>query len=114
MLKEKSMVREFSFLCLLLVSVIVHNACFSQAPKAAEYAIDELLVKFKPNVSRSEAVSVHRRLNSKIMKHFAELNIDLVKFKEGWTLRKAIEVYQADPRVEYAEPNYTRRIQRSR
>jgi hypothetical protein len=50
-------------------------------------------------------------LGSKILKHFERINVDLVKIREGWTVEKAIEAYQADPNVEYAEPNYTRRIQ---
>jgi len=50
-------------------------------------------------------------LGSKILKYFKSINVDLVKIKEGWTVEKAIEVYQAEPNVEYVEPNYYRRIQ---
>jgi uncharacterized membrane protein len=50
-------------------------------------------------------------LRSKILKHLERINVDLVKIKEGWTVEKAIEVYQVEPNVEYAEPNYYRRIQ---
>ncbi len=71
----------------------------------------EVLVKFKANVSLAEAKSLHRRLGSKILKHFERINVDLAKIREGWTVEKAIEAYQADPNVEYAEPNYIRRIQ---
>jgi hypothetical protein len=41
---------------------------------------------------------------SKILKYFERINVALVKIKEGWTVEKAIEVYQV-------EPNYYRRIQ---
>ena len=50
-------------------------------------------------------------MGSKILKYFDRINVDLVKIKEGWTVEKAIEVYQDDPNVEYAEPNYIRSIQ---
>ncbi len=50
-------------------------------------------------------------MGSKILKYFEKINVDLVKIKEGWTVEKAIEVYQDDPNVEYSEPNYIRRIQ---
>jgi len=50
-------------------------------------------------------------VGSKVVKHFERINVDLVKIPKGWTVEKAIEVYQADPGVEYAEPNYLRRIQ---
>jgi len=71
----------------------------------------EVLVKFRANVSLMEAKSLHRRLRSKVLKHFERINVDLVRIKEGWTVEEVIEAYQADPNVEYAEPNYTRRIQ---
>jgi len=79
--------------------------------KPPESVPGEVLVKFKASASLTEAKSLHNRLGSKVLKHFEGINVDLVKIREGWTVEKAIEVYQADPNVEYAEPNYTRRIQ---
>ncbi|NVM26768.1 MAG: hypothetical protein HWN70_12745 [Desulfobacterales bacterium] len=71
----------------------------------------EVLVKFKADVCRTEAKSLHRCLGSRILKHFEGTNVDLVKIREGWTVEEAIEAYQVDPNVEYAEPNYIRSIQ---
>ena len=99
------------FLFLLLFFVLFQDACYSQVAKQLGYVAGEVLVKFKPNVSRIEAQSLHKRLGSKILKYFERINVDLVKIKEGWTVEKAIEVYQVEPNVEYAEPNYYRRIQ---
>jgi thermitase len=109
--KIKPMLRNSPFLLILLFLVLSQDACCSQATKRPEYAAGEVLVKFKANVSLAEAKSLHRRLESKILKHFERINVDLVKIREGWTVEKAIEAYQADPNVEYAEPNYIRRIQ---
>ena len=109
--KIKPMLRNPLSLFLLLLLVLSQDACYSQATKRPEYVAGEVLVKFKANVSLAEAKSLHRRLGSKILKHFERINVDLVKIREGWTVEKAIEVYQADPNVEYAEPNYIRRIQ---
>ena len=39
------------------------------------------------------------------------MNIDLVKIKSGLTVEEVIKLYQEDPNVAYAEPNYTRRMQ---
>ena len=74
----------------------------------------ELLVKFKPGVARGEAESLHRHLGSKIINHVKGMNLDVVKIKEGWTAKEAIDAYQDDPRVEYAEPNYSRKTQPGR
>jgi len=109
--KNKTMLRNPPCLFSLLFLVFFQNACYSQVPKSTEYAAGEVLVKFKANVSLAEAKSLHRRLESKILKHFERINVDLVKIRDGWTVEKAIEAYHADPNVEYAEPNYTRRIQ---
>jgi len=109
--KKKPMLRNPLSLFLLLFLVFSQNACYSQAGKQPGYVAGEVLVKFRANVSLMEAKSLHRRLGSKILKHFEGINVDLVKIREGWTVEKAIEAYQADPNVEYAEPNYTRRIQ---
>ena len=103
--------RKPPFLFLLLFLVLSQEACCSQVAKQPEYVPGEVLVKFKASVSLAEAKSLHRRLGSKLLKHFEGINADLVRIKEGWTVEKAIEVYQAEPYVKYAEPNYTRRIQ---
>jgi thermitase len=99
------------FLLLLLIFVLFPYACGSGVANHPEYAAGEILVKFKKDVSREEAKSLHSRCGSKILKHFERINADLVQIKEGWTVEQAIKAYQDDPSVEYVEPNYTRRIQ---
>ncbi len=109
--KDSIMHGNLSFLFVILPFVLFQDACYSQVAKEPCYVAGEVLVKFKENISRTEAKSLHRQLGSKILKYFEGINVDLVKIREGWTVEKAIEVYQADPNVEYAEPNYIRRIQ---
>jgi thermitase len=99
------------FLLLLLVFVLFHYTCSSGVAHHPGSAASEILVKFNKDVSREKAQSLHIRCGSKILKHFERINVDLVQIKEGWTVEQAIKVYQDDPSVEYAEPNYTRRIQ---
>jgi thermitase len=105
------MYRTPPLLLLLLVFALFHYTCGSGVANHPEYAAGEILVKFKQDVSRAEAKSFHNRCGSKILKHFERINADLVQIKEGWTVEQAIKAYQEDPSVEYAEPNYTRRIQ---
>ena len=99
------------FLFVLLPFVLFQDAYYTQVAKESGFVPGEVVVKFKADVCRTEAKSLHRRLGSRILKHFEGINGDLVKIREGWTVEEAIEAYQADPNVEYAEPNYTRRIQ---
>ena len=91
--------------------VLFQYACWSEVANHPGYAAGEILVKFKKDVSRDQAKALHNRCGSKIVKHFERINVDLVTIKEGWTVERAIEVYQDDPIVDYAEPNYARRIQ---
>jgi thermitase len=99
------------FLLLLLIFVLFLYTCSSGEANRPGYAAGEILVKFHKDVSREKAKSLHDRCGSKILKHYERINVDLVQIKEGWTAEQAIKVYQDDPSVEYAEPNYTRRIQ---
>jgi len=83
----------------------LHN----QNTKELEYVPGELLVKFRPGISRHLAQATHRFYGSRTVKRFGKINVDHIKIPEGWSLEKAITVYRLDPDVEYAEPNYIRR-----
>lgn len=105
------MLRKTSLTLLLLSLFLFQDACFSQVRQKQAYIPGQVLVKFKGGVSQEEAQALHDRLGSTILKHFQKMNIDLVKIKRGLTVEEAIKLYQEDPHVAYAEPNYTRRMQ---
>jgi len=105
------MLKQWPFPVLVVLLVLFPGACHPQGVRQPSYAPGEVLVQFGTDVSRTAAQSLHERVGSKVVKHFERINVDLVKIPKGWTVEKAIEVYQADPGVEYAEPNYLRRIQ---
>ncbi len=67
---------------------------------------DELLVKFKAGVSAKDKSLIHARHGAKKIKEFARLGIHHVKLNKGISVEEAIDSYQKDPDVEYAEPNY--------
>jgi hypothetical protein len=94
-----------------VICYVVANACHAQEKRFSEYAPGEVLVKFREDVSRSSKASLHERIGARVLKRFDRIYVDLVKIPEGWTVEKAIEVYQADPDVECAEPNYIMKIQ---
>ena len=68
----------------------------------------ELLVKFKPGVDESKKKYIHDTMGSKEIKEFHKLRIDHVNLKKGTTVEEAVAGYEADPDIEYAEPNYIR------
>ena len=97
-----------------IILIIFLLACsvpaFSQDTKELEYIPDELLVKFRPGVSRHLARATHRYFGSRTIKRFRRIDVDHIKIPEGWSIEEAISVYMLDPDVEYAEPNYIRRF----
>ena len=81
---------------------------YNQDTKRLKYVPGELLVKFRPAVSRHLARATHRYFGSRAIKRFRRINVDHIKIPEGWSVEEALEIYQDDPDVEYAEPNYYR------
>ena len=105
------MFMRWPFQVLVVLFIFFPGACHAQEAGQPRYAPGEVLVKFQENVSREAALSLHEQVGSKVIKRLKRINVDLVRIPEGWTVEKAIRVYQADPGVVYAEPNYTRSIQ---
>jgi subtilisin family serine protease len=82
---------------------------------ASEYVPDEVLVKFKPGIislniedriktveNEVQKVSV----KAKVKKAFPFINIYNLKILDSMPVEKVIERLEANPNVEYAEPNY--------
>ncbi|HWR90766.1 MAG TPA: S8 family serine peptidase, partial [Dissulfurispiraceae bacterium] len=77
---------------------------------AARYREGEVIVKFRPGSVRASSLGVHREVGARVMKRFAlNQHMERVKLPQGLSVREAIELYSANPHVEYAEPNYIRR-----
>ena len=94
---------EVVWACLLGLLLTASWAFAQQGP---EYKEGELLIRFKSQVT-SQALSIsHAALGSQVMKQFRKTGVQLVKLRAGLTTKEAIELYNEDPGVEYAEPNY--------
>jgi subtilisin family serine protease len=104
-----------AYLCLILASFIAvpNKAAYSQArqPKSPAYVEGEILVKLKADVADIDDVDIPEfvfhapgaqveRLGSRAR------DINLVRLNGHLSVEQAVEQAQADPRVEYAEPNY--------
>ncbi|MFO7708525.1 MAG: S8 family serine peptidase [Desulfobacterales bacterium] len=85
------------------------------APPAGSYVPDEILVKYRPVQSGVACWPGEGRLDEEIdvippPVPIEEPEVVLVKLPAGLTVQEALETYRLDPQVEYAEPNYYRRI----
>jgi subtilisin family serine protease len=74
--------------------------------KPSKYRDRELIVKFRNTASEAGKKNLHQKHGSVRLKEFPSLRLHHVKLKKGLTVAEAIKEYQADPDVEYAEPNY--------
>lgn len=71
-----------------------------------KYISDQLLVKFKPQISGEEVDNINKKFGCKVIRYIPNQQIYLIKIPEGSSVEEMIESYQQMPEVEYAEPNY--------
>jgi len=77
------------------------------------YREGELLVKFRSGVVTASSLKVHQALGAAVLKRFVLVpNLDHVTLPAGLSIKDAIMKCMEDPAVEYAEPNYIKRISR--
>jgi subtilisin family serine protease len=75
------------------------------------YREGELIVKFKSGVVTASSENVHRVMGATVVKRFSVVNrLEHVKLPAGLSVKDAVVQYMSDPSVEYAEPNYIKRI----
>ncbi len=71
-----------------------------------KYKKGEILVKFKDEISISDANSIHKSVRATARKTFKRTKVQLVQLPEGKDVQEAIDDYMKTGKVEYAEPNY--------
>ncbi|HBQ28627.1 MAG TPA: hypothetical protein DD719_04355, partial [Desulfotomaculum sp.] len=71
-------------------------------------ASDQILVKFKPGITKNDIEKVHLQNKGKVNKIIPEINVQIVKVEKNKVLEK-VSAYQRNPIVEFAEPDYLAR-----
>lgn len=83
----------------------VHALSLTSAPTDAQTATNqEIIVKFKPGISKVTQSLIHTEAATRLLFHNDVLGFDVVKLN-GQTLKEALDTYRHNPLVEYAEPN---------
>lgn len=72
------------------------------------YKEGELLVKFKSGAISASSSKTHQAINAKVLNR--SFGIEHIKLPEDISVRAAVMRYMNDPDVEYAEPNYIRKV----
>ena len=104
------MKRLLSIIVLLVCFLVTLTPAFGSDAEDPAYVPGELLVKYKASI-RAAAVGFYLNLyNIRTIKTFETIGAHHVKLPEGMTVEEALVIYQDDPDVVYAEPNYYRHI----
>jgi thermitase len=75
-----------------------------QAP-VSDFLPEQILVKFKPDVTLPEAAEIHRQLGGQVKETIPGIGVQVVKVPKGQEKAK-VNAYSSNPRVAYAEPDY--------
>jgi subtilisin family serine protease len=94
----------------LIAGVLVLLFLVPHTVRAASYVQDEILVRFKPQTSPDSIQRLHARLRSVKTVGFPLVGIQRIRIAEDLSVEEAIEQYQQDESVLFAEPNYIRRV----
>jgi len=73
----------------------------------APYVPDRVLVKFRPGLAAQERSRMHAQAQGRVLSVFEHIGVQLVAVPLG-SVRAAIRVYESNPNVIYAEPDYYR------
>ncbi len=79
----------------------------SQGNPPQPFAPDTLLVAFNPGTATSEIGAAHSQAGGQVVKTIAAIGVQVVAVPNG-TVLAALQRYQRNPNVTFAEPNYQR------
>jgi general secretion pathway protein D len=87
-----------------------HQKKVEFARQGSKYVEEELLVKFKPDVTEETALAIISKEGASVIKYLEEPGVYQIKLKKGQEVEDAARRFASLPEVEYAEPNYTIRL----
>ncbi len=77
--------------------------------RRAKYVPDQLLVRFRPTVSKLAMRAEHAWVGAEVLREFRVVsNLHLIRLPAGTPVKQAARYYRERPDVLYAEPNYIR------
>lgn len=93
---------------LLLTAPAAESAGLPQGVEPPpRFAPDRVLVAFQPGTPGAEIAQAHAAAGARLLKRFDAIGVHLLAVPPG-TVEGTVAVYQRNPNVRYAEPNYYR------
>lgn len=76
-----------------------------------KYVQGELLVKFRSGTAKASAQKAHQTAGATVIQRLKIVpDVERVRLSNGLSVKDAITQYMSNPDVEYAEPNYIRKV----
>ena len=95
------------FFILKSIPIALAAGAQEQSPKSqARYVEGEIMVKFKEGIPKDEAANIIQSLGCRQIKHIDGLEIYCLSISSGKSVAEMVDLFQKDPRVKYAQPNY--------
>ncbi|BAL26401.1 S8 family serine peptidase [Azoarcus sp. KH32C] len=108
--------RHAVFLAPIVGACLMSGASLAQAgglPQGVaappRFAPDQVLVAFRPGTPGAEIAQTHAAVGAQILKRFDRIGAQLLTVPSG-SVEAAIALYQHNPNVRYAEPNFYRTL----
>lgn len=104
-------VRLITTLVIFAFSSVFHlayaKALDIQSLANSPYAPDRVLVKFKPGTAATEQGQAHQAANGHVLSSLDGIDVKVIQVPNG-KVPAAVKVYESNPNVLYAEPDYYR------
>ena len=94
---------------LIAIFVLSAPAVFAQA-KSEPYVKNELLVKFRPGVTKAKHDGLRSRFGHQLIERLGDTGWQRVKLNNAANPKKAAESLMLEPEIEYAQPNFYYRL----
>jgi thermitase len=78
-------------------------------PPVSNFSSQQILVKFKSDVTLPEAAQIHRQLGGQVKETIPGIGVQVVTVPKGQAKEKA-KAYSANARVAYAEPDFVAQV----
>ena len=83
-----------------------HGKWVKTDEKGRDFAVGELLVKYRKGVPEARKKQKRAKRKSKKEKEFRSIGVEKIRLEPGMTVEEAMKLYADDPDVEYVEPNF--------
>lgn len=81
-----------------------------KTPIAKTFVAGEIIIKYKNEHSQYNLTAAHQQNETIVTREFPELKLQHLKLPKGLSVSEAIRIYDQNPNVVYAQPNFIYRI----